>query len=150
MVVEGLVCLNCVRLRESVQQLRAENSLLREENAELKRRLAIYENPDVPPSRRMYPTRPRFNNCGRRFPGRPRGHLGKTRPFPKPDVVRAPEQKDECEYCGTPLGQPHYVSHHIVEEISNPSPRAVIDFLEFGWECEACGAGPTFSERQNT
>jgi len=31
------------------------------------------------------------------------------------------------------------VNHHIVEEISNPSPKHVIDFLEFRWECGVCG-----------
>jgi transposase-like protein len=32
------------------------------------------------------------------------------------------------------------VSHRIVEEIGNPSPRQVIDYLEYGWECGACGS----------
>jgi len=32
------------------------------------------------------------------------------------------------------------VGHRIVEEIGNPAPRHVIDFLEFGWECAGCGA----------
>jgi transposase len=135
---EGLACKGCERLRESVQRLRAENSRLREENAELKRRLALYESPNTPPSRRMYPSRSHAG-CGKRFPGRPRGHRGKTRPRPKPDVVKMPEQKDKCERCGAPLGEPSYVNHRVVEEISNPSPRHVIDFLEFEWRCKACG-----------
>ena len=42
--------------------------------------------------------------------------------------------------CGTPLGEPCFVGHHIVEEISNPAPRQVIDYLEYEWECEACGS----------
>jgi transposase len=136
-----LACLDCERLRKSIERLRTENSRLREENAELKRRLAIYENPNMPPSLRRYPTRVHSSNCGgRRFPGRPGGYPGKTRPFPEPDVVMAPDRREECERCGAPLGEPHYVNHHIVEEVSNPSPRTVIDFLEFGWECEVCGA----------
>jgi len=126
-------------LLERVQQLTVENSKLREENAELRRRLALYENPNTPSSRRMYPSRSR-KNCGKRFPGRPVGYPGKTRPKPKPDIVKAPEWKDRCERCGTPLGEPRYVNHRVVEEISNPSPRQVIDFLEFEWKCKACKA----------
>jgi transposase len=136
---EGLACQGCERLREDVQQLRAENSRLREENAELKRRLTLYENPNAPSSLRRYPVRARSVYCGKRFPGRPSGHPGKTRPFPKPDVVIAPERKDGCEQCGAQLGEPSYVNHRVVEEISNPSPGHVIDFLEFEWRCEACG-----------
>lgn len=134
-----LICPNCERLRESLKQLTAENSKLREENAELRHRLAIYENPNTPSSRRMYPSHIR-TNCGKRFPGRPVGYPGKTRPKPKPDVVKAPEWKDRCEHCGAPLGEPSYVNHRVVEEISNPSPRQVIDFLEFEWRCGACKA----------
>jgi transposase len=35
------------------------------------------------------------------------------------------------------------VGHRIVEEISNPAPRQVIDYLEYGWECTECGAHTT-------
>ena len=111
-----------------------------EENAELRRRLAAYENPHTPPSRRRYPTRSSAGKDGRRFPGRPRGHPGSTRPRPRPDVVKAPPWRDRCEGCGAPLGGPSSVDHRIVEEIGNPTPRQVIDFLEFGWECAGCGA----------
>ena len=54
--------------------------------------------------------------------------------------MKAPEWKDRCERCGAPLGEPSYAAHRIVEEISNPAPRQVIDFLEFRWRCEACGS----------
>jgi len=123
-----------------VEELTAENTRLKEENTELRHRLALYENPNTPPSRRRYPTRPRAGKDGRRFPGRPGGHPGKTRPTPKPDVVKAPEWKEWCERCGAPLGMPSYVAHRIVEEISNPAPRQVIDYLEYRWRCEACGS----------
>jgi|GEM_PF-5424237 len=45
-----------------------------------------------------------------------------------------------CGDCGTLLLSPHVVDYHIVEEVSNPSPKKVIDFLDFGGECTACGA----------
>jgi transposase len=134
-----MACPDCLVLQNRVEKLTAENTRLKEENTELKRRLALYENPNTPPSRRIYPTR-RPAGEGRRFPGRPRGHRGSTRPRPKPDVVKAPEWKDRCECCGAPLCEPSYVAHRIVEEISNPAPRQVIDFLEFRWKCEACGS----------
>lgn len=127
-----MTCPDCENLRRRVKELE-------EENAELKRKLALYENPNTPPSRRMYPShKPR--SSGKRFPGRPRGHEGKTRPKPRPDIVKAPELKERCERCGAPLGEPRYVNHRVVEEISNPQPRYVIDFLEFEWKCKACKA----------
>jgi regulator of replication initiation timing len=84
-----LTCPNYQKLTEKIQELAEENAQLREENAQLKRRLAYYENPNTPPSRRMYPSR-KHKNCVRRFPGRPKGHKGKSRPQPKPDVVKVP------------------------------------------------------------
>ena len=114
--------------------------MLQQENKELRHRLAAYENPHTPPSRRRYPTTRRRVPGGPRYPGRPRGHRGSTRPRPKPDVVKAPEWKETCECCGTPLGDPNSVSHRIVEEIGNPAPKQVIKFLKFGWECGACGS----------
>lgn len=133
-----MTCENCLKLQEEIEQLQEQVSKLKKENEELKRKLQIYENPNVPPSRRRYPTRPR-SNCGKRFPGRPKGCPGKTRPTPKPDRVLAPEWKN-CEICGAPLGSPEYVNHLLREEISNPSPKMVIDFLEFGGECDWCGS----------
>ena len=99
-----------------------------------------YENPHTPPSRRMYPTRNGdHQKSGKRFPGRPKGHKGTTRPRPKaPDTIKQPEKKHACEHCGAPLQEPVHVGHYIVEEISNPHPRQVIDFLEFEYKCTSC------------
>ena len=137
-----MTCQGCTRLREENAKLQETVAGLERLNEELRRRLAAYENPHTPPSReRRYPTR--RAGGGRRYPGRPRGHPGRTRPRPRPDIVRTPPWKDECEGCGAPLGGPSRVGHRIVEEISNPSPRQVIDFLEFGWECGECGSSTT-------
>ena len=125
------------------QQLQEENRRLTQENAELKRRLALYENPHTPPSKQRYPVRRRRALGSPRYPGRPRGHPGSTRPRLKPTVVKAPPWRDRCEGCGTSLGEPSSVGHRIVEEIGNPAPKQVIDFLEFGWECAGCGASTT-------
>lgn len=133
-----MTCQDCQRLQTSLEELTAENTRLQQENTELRRKPALYENPHTPPSRRAYPTR--RSRGGPRFPGGPRGQQGRTRPRQRPDVVKAPEPKERCESCGAPLGKPSYVDHHIVEEISNPAPRQVIDFLEFEWTCRECGS----------
>ena len=135
-----MTCPDCERFQMRIKTLEEQLKERERSIAELKRRLALYENPNTPPSRRRYPPRSHPRKDGKRFPGRPEGHPGSTRPRPKPDVVKAPEWKDRCERCGTPLGEPSYVDHRIVEEISNPAPKQVIDFLEFDWECEACGS----------
>jgi len=137
-----LTCPDCENLRETIRKLEEENTKLRDENTDLKRRLAQYESPHTPPSRRMYPTRSR-SSYGRRFPGRPRGHPGRTRRTPRPDAVKTPERRERCEGCGAPLGEPSYVGHRVVEEISNPSPRQVIDFLTYEYKCTECGSHTT-------
>ena len=123
-----------------MEKLTAENTKLLEENTKLRHRLAAYENPHTPPSKRRYPITRHQTLGGPRYPGRPTGHRGNTRPRPKPDLVKAPEWKNKCKGCGAPLGEPSSVNHTIVEEISNPSPKQVIDFLEFKWECGACSS----------
>jgi len=132
-----MTCPRCERLRRRVEELEAQISDLEARNAELRSSLAAYENPHTPPSRRGYPTHQRSRG-GPRYPGRPRGHPGRTRP--RPDVVKAPEEREKCERCGAPLGKPSYVGHRIVEEIPDPSPRQVIDFLEYRWKCDECGS----------
>jgi len=138
-----LTCPNCERLEKRLEELESQNSVLRAENAELKRRLAVYENAHTAPSQRRFPASQRQARGGPRYPGRPKGHVGKTRNKPKPDIVKAPELKEKCECCGAFLGEPIYVNHRTVEEVSNPSPRQVIDFLEFEWKCEVCGSHMT-------
>ncbi len=128
-----MTCQDCQRLQE-------ENTMLQRENTELRRRLAAYENPHTPPSKRRYPTPKRRTLRGPRYPGRPRGHRGSTRPTPRPDVVKAPPWKENCEHCGTPLGEPSSVSHRIIEEIGNPAPRQVIKYLKYRWTCTECDA----------
>jgi len=134
-----MTCQNCTRLQEENTRLQEKIATLEQENTDLKRRLAAHENPHTPPSRRLIYPKPR-PQTGPRFPGRPRGHRGSTRPRPQPDQVVEPPRRDTCTRCGSPLGEPSHVGHRIVEEISNPAPRQVIDYLEYEWECEACGS----------
>jgi transposase len=136
-----MTCPDCEKLQKRVERLETLVIELKRENEELKRRLALYENAHTPSSQRKYPTRCNGgSHCsGRRFPGRPNGHPGTTRPVPKPDVVKTPTWK-KCPRCGVRLPKPAEVRHHIVEEIPEPSPVVVIDYLEFRGVCRACGA----------
>ena len=108
------------------------------ENGKLKRRLALYESAKapLPQTRRRVLLKP---SSGERFTGRPRGYPGTTRPTPKPDTVVAPEW-NECEVCGAPLPPPEDVDHSVIEDVSNPAPRTVTDFLIFRSRCVCCGA----------
>ena len=133
-----VTCRNCERLKRRVGDLEHENAALNVENSQLRRRL-VYENPNTPPSQGRYPLRQPRNPDAARYPGPPKGHVGRTRPKPKPDVVKSPPRKERCDRCGVLLGEPSYVNHHLVEEISNPHPRLVVDFLEFEWGCVRCG-----------
>lgn len=90
----------------------------------------------------MYPTRTGdHRKSEKRFPGRPKGHIGTTRPKPELiDIIKAPEKKCTCDHCGAPLNEPSHVGHHVFEEIANPKPRQVIDYLEFEYKCVTCNS----------
>jgi transposase len=124
---------------QTIKQLTQENTALRKEIDNLKRILIRYENPHTPSSR-MYPTRNGdHTKSEKRFPGRPKGHKGSTRSRPKlPDIIKEPEKKCTCDHCGAPLREPAHVGHRFIEEISNPHPRQIIDFLEFEYKCPSC------------
>jgi len=135
-----MTCQNCARLQEENTKLQQNLTKLEQENTELRRRLTAYENPHTPPSRRLIYPKHRRRTDAPRYPGRPRGHKGSTRPTPIPDTVVEPPRKERCTCCGSPLGEPTTVGHRIVEEISNPAPRQTIDYLEYGYTCTECGA----------
>jgi len=134
------------QLRQDNARLREDNTRLREEVKELKRQLAPYENAKIlanPKTKTKTEIKKHAHPGhdspkGPRFPGRPKGYPGKTRPQPRPDEVRRP-QWGECKHCGATLPGPEFVEHHIVEEISNPSPKTCTDFLEYQGFCDACG-----------
>jgi len=43
-----MTCSDCENLRRLLEELTAENTRLQEENTELRRRLALYANPNIP------------------------------------------------------------------------------------------------------
>lgn len=133
-----MTCPDCTRLQQENHILQDKIATLEQENKELRRRLAIYENPNTPPSRRIIHPKPERLPGAPRYPGRPRGHRGVTRRKPKTDVIIEPPKKMHCT-CGTGLGMPHSVCSRTVEEINNPAPRQVIEYLEYIYDCPTCG-----------
>jgi len=133
------MCFNCKKLQKKIEKLEARNTELERENEKLKRRLALYESPHVAPSQRRFPIRRRMERIEARYPGRPRGYPGSTRPVPKPDVV-VETNLDRCPECGDDLGEPVLVKRRIVEEFPNLQPMEVIEFLETHYECPSCKA----------
>ena len=134
------ICQDC-RIWEENQNLRRENTGLRErvreletECGKLKRCLAHYEDTRTTPLRR----RRRRRRSEIRFPGRPRGCPGTTRPRPKPDLVIQAGRLDECPECGYHLGEPVLTKHRIVEELPDLEPVKVVGYEEDHYLCAGC------------
>jgi len=134
-----LTCPDCERLRRRIEELEAWNIELKRENAELKRRLAAYENAHTAPSQRRFPIRHPNDCAGPRYPGRPKGIPGRTRETPRLDITLKAET-DRCPHCGSPLDEPTSVKRRVIEEIPEPQPKQVIEFLEANYDCPRCGA----------
>jgi len=109
--------------------------------AELERRLAVYENPNTPPSQQRFPQRKTRDQPPKPL-GRPPGFEGCTRPTPKPDkTVVALE--DHCSKCGSKLGEPTGFQTILVEEIPKPQPVQVTEFKLAEYRCRNCGETTT-------
>ena len=130
-------CQSCQKIKE----LTDENNGLKKERDEPKRKLMHYENPNTPPSRRLYETHNGdHTKSAKRYPGRPKGHTGATRQKPRiPDTIVEPPKKTACSHCGAPLRETS-VRHRIIEEIPSRQTRQVIDYLQFQYQCTECSA----------
>mgnify|MGYP001078047472 CR=1 FL=1 len=137
--MQKVTCRNCERLRIRVRELEHQNVELKAENAQLKSRLEAYENAHTAPSQRKFPIRRCHDHVGPRYPGRPKGCAGRTRQTSRPDLTLKAEA-DRCPHCGSPLGEPTSVKRRVIEEIPEPQPRRVIEFLEASYDCSRCGA----------
>ena len=107
-----MICSGC-EIWEENERLRAENSELKEQiarlreqatqlevhNEKLKRRLVLCEKNRV--NLKQKPPRRRRERTEVRFPGRPKGYPGTTRPIPKPDSVVEAEELSDCPRCET-------------------------------------------------
>lgn len=125
------ICENCRPLFEKLLRRIEE---LEKKNVELERRLAAYENAHTPYSRKLFKPQRRQTN-GKH--GRPKGLPGSTRPFPRP--TRTVEKKfDKCPRCNGKLKQEDQ-EFKIVEEIPNPQPIEVVEFIANHYDCKNCG-----------
>lgn len=112
-------------------------SLLLKRIEELERRLLAYENAHTPPSKwRGQDHYPKPENSSKKQ-GAPVGHFGTTRPTPPPT-----EQKtlvlNHCPSCYAQLGKPKNIERRVIEEIPEPQPLRVIEFLVPHYWCETC------------
>jgi len=138
-----MICSGCEiweeneRLRAEVAQLREQIAQLEIQNGKLKRRLVLYENARSSKLKQK-PLRRRRERTEVRFPGRPRGYPGSTRPQPKPDLIVEANGMDECPDCGNELGPPLYVKRRTVEELPGLQPMRVIEYEEAHYFCANC------------
>lgn len=122
-------CENCEKLEQVIEELK-------KRIAGLEAKLARYENPHTPPSKREFqPNRTKKSN-GK--PGRKEGHEGITRKQPEPTHF-AKATKEVCPYCSAMLGKPSYTERKIIEEIPEPQPMKIIEFTINHYLCPSCG-----------
>ena len=122
-------------------QLRLDAALKQLENAlkritELEARLAVHENAHTPSSaKRFKPQTSSDENAGK--PGRAAGHEGTTRETPTPDKTIV-ALKDNCDECGSPLGNPAGFVTRVIEDIPLPQKTVVTEFKLGFYVCK-CG-----------
>jgi transposase len=105
---------------------------------DLESRLARYENPHTPPSLKRGRNRGKKQNEGSyRKPGQKEGHKGVTRPYVEPDET-VEVIANQCPDCGAMLGDPVSTESKIIEEIPEPQPIKVTEFLVAHYVCPCC------------
>lgn len=130
-------CKNCTIFLEN-ERLKAENEELKKENESLRQKLAIYKDTRLQKQERKFLPRRRRERTEIRYPGRPKGYQGTTRPYPKPDRVVEASELETCPNCRGKLGRPFRVRRRIIEELGNPQPVEVIGYEEFYYHCPTC------------
>ncbi|MGI0067878.1 MAG: IS66 family transposase [Thermoplasmata archaeon] len=128
-------------LERQAEERAREIERLRRENAELRRRLQVHENPNVPPSVRNHSpgyarVRPLVPSDERKSPGPKPGHEGITREPLTPDQKLA-LTADQCRKCR---------GHHLrlrgtetQQEIEVERKRRVTEYTVAIYECLDCG-----------
>ncbi len=115
---------------------------LRRENAELRRRLRVHENPNVPPSVRIHApgfarTRPLVPSDERKKPGPKPGHEGVTREPLTPDQ-RIALTASRCAKChGEHL---RFRGTETRQEVEVVRKRVVTEYEQAVYDCLDCGA----------
>jgi len=108
---------------------------------ELERKLAFYENPQTPPSRKPFTAMKTVSDdAGPKKRGAPVGHRGATRDTPVPDKtieVTIPE----CPMCHHDPGDPVETDERVIEDIVRPEDVKVrvIRYKLNHYVCKKCG-----------
>ena len=117
---------------------------LRSENAELRRRLSVHENPNVPPSvrnqapghTRAHPLTPPEHH---KKPGAKLGHEGTTRALGEPDQ-KVSLTVPECTRCHSHRLKFKGTEKKTEVELPPPSKPKVTEYAQAIYGCEDCGA----------
>jgi len=122
------------RQSERISWLEQDNLSLHKENAELKARLRVYENPHTPSSKKRFKEKPE----------RPSGKLGAPKGHPKwereqPEPTETVEHSEtECPHCSHKLGKPVRTDRQVIEELPEPQPIRVTEHLINHYHCKYC------------
>jgi len=142
-----MVCGNC---KEEFDQITRKVEELVDRIKELERKLAQYENANIPSSKIRFP--PRIINLDKKKPGQKEGHDGITRAKPVPTMsIELIEEK--CPHCKSKLGKPFKTISKIIEEIPEPQPITVTEYKINHYKCSRCNneiiAQSPFPEQSN-
>ena len=101
---------------------------------DLQKRLAMYENAHTPPSQKRFPKQ-KPESSGKI--GAPKGHPGTTREKKEPTESINVEAV-QCQYCHDLLDKPFKQERKIIEEVPDPQPVRIIEFLINHYKCPTC------------
>ncbi len=113
--------------------------MLERENLELKRKLAFYEGPNVPPSVMTLKQKKERRPSGRKR-GAPKGHRGATRTVPEPEET-IDVRSTGCPKCHQDPGEPVSMTTRVVEDILPPRELRVraTRYDLHDYKCQSCG-----------
>ena len=107
----------------------------------LEKLLNVYDNPHTPPSQKRAGKKTgneEGEERARGKPGRKEGHAGTTRPYREPDETITATM-GECPHCKNHLGKPKGYERRLIEDIPEPQPVKVTEYLLAHYVCTKCG-----------
>jgi len=125
--MEEVICTRCKELEFLLAKQQVQID-------ELKRRLVLYENAHTPPSQKRFPER---KQSTRGKIGAPKGHTGTTREKKDP-TERINLEAVQCKHCHDLLGKPLKQERRVIEELPDPQPIRIIEFLINHYQCPTC------------
>jgi transposase len=124
-----MVCEDCKPLIERLEK--AEKRI-----EELKKKLLSHENAHTPNSKLRFP--PRILNENNKSSGQKKGHIGITRQRPDP-TFRVEVIEEICPHCESKLDKPYKQISKVIEDIPEPQPIEVTEYLINHYRCSCCG-----------